>query len=341
MAEQKHFIKSWWRRLKYDPSDPKYFNQIKVVAIGGGTGLSNLLKGIKHYTQEISAIVTVFDSGKSSGRLRSELNVIPPSDIRRCLLALSKNNGTLSEIFDYRFKSQEGGELNGHSFGNIWFAALEQYFGSFERAIEESSNLLDIIGHVYPVTLDKIDLVCEFKNGKKIVGEDKISEVSQPIKKIILSGRANAYEKSILAIKNADLIIFGPGSIYTSIIPNLLVAGITDAIKKNQQALKIFVNNVSTERGETEGLTAEDHIKLLIEYLKSKPDVALVNNHLIRKSKKVHDLGEVNNITTDKEEYLGVKIIKADVIDAKNPLFHDNEKLAKEIIACYNNKSGG
>lgn len=331
----KKFAKRWWRGLQYAPSDPKYYEPVKIVAIGGGSGLSNLLEGLKHYTQNLTAIVTVADSGQSSGRIRREFDILPPGDVRQCLAALSRRNGTLRDIFEYRFKSTSDGDLNGHSFGNIWLAALTQYFGSFEKAIEESGNLLDIVGKVYPSTLDKIDLVCEFEDGKKITGESEIREANQPVKKLSLNKTAHAYEKSVLAIEKADIIVIGPGSLYTSIIPNLLIGGITKAILENNNALKIFVCNISTERGETEHLSAEDHIRILLEYLKSPLDLVLVNDRILKRSNQVHKLGEINNITIEQDEIVGVKVGRFDLIDSKNPLYHDNKKLAHTIIKCY------
>lgn len=331
----KKFAQKWWRGLQYDPSDPKYYEQIKMVAIGGGSGLSNLLEGLKTHTQELTAIVTVADSGESSGRLRREFNILPPGDVRQCLAALSRRNGTLRDIFEYRFKSDDDGDLNGHSFGNIWLAALTQYFGSFEKAIEESGNLLDIVGCVYPSTLEKVDLVCKFKDGTTIVGEDEIANCNQPIAKLSLNKKAQAYGKATEAIKNADLIIIGPGSLYTSVVPNLLIPGIVEAIRENKTALKIFVCNVSTERGETEGLTAKDHIKILLEYLGSKIDLILVNNKILKTSKKVHQLGEINNISFDADEVLGIPTKQFDLIDVKNPLYHDSKKLAQAIVDCF------
>ncbi len=334
----KKFAKRWWRGIKYDPSDPKYYEQVNIVAIGGGSGLSNLLEGLKYYTQNLTAIVTVTDSGTSSGRIRREFDILPPGDIRQCLAALSRRNGTLREIFEYRFKSNTDGDLNGHSFGNIWLAALTQYFGSFEKAIEESGNLLDIVGKVYPSTLDKVDLVCEFANGKKITGESEISEVNQPVKKLSLSKSAKAYEKAVLAIEKANIIVIGPGSLFTSIVPNILISGIREAIKNNGKALKVFVCNVSTERGETENLTAEDHIKILLDYLESKLDLVLVNDRIVKRSTNVHKLGEVNNITLPADKIFGMRVRHFDLIDSKNPLYHDNKKLAKAIMNCYDKK---
>lgn len=329
-----HLVKKWWRGLKYDPGDPNYYEQIKIAAIGGGTGLANLLAGIKSKSQRISAIVTVTDNGRSSGRLKEGLKMLPPGDIRKCLAALSKDNGTLKNIFEYRFK-ENCGDLSDHAFGNIWLAALTDYFGSFEKAIEESSNLLEIVGKVYPSTLDKVEMVTKLKDGTKIIGEEKVVELNKPIEKILLNKKAQIYVKAKKALSEADLIIIGPGSLYTSIIPNLLIDGMVKAIASNKKALKIFICNVSTERGETENLSAEDHVKILLEYLPSI-DLILVNNKIVKKSKDLHGLGEVNNITSESEFISGAKVIAKDIIDPENPLYHEKHKLADEIIDCYN-----
>jgi len=333
----KKLVGRWWRQLKYDPSDPNYYDEIKTVAIGGGTGLSNLLEGIKHKTQKITAIVTVCDDGSSSGEIRKEFKILPPGDFRKCLAALSRKNGTLRNIFEYRFKSRSGeGDLNDHAFGNIWLAVLTEYFGSFEKALEESGNLLDIIGNVYPSTLDRVDLVCNFRDGKRVIGESKIAEINKPIEKISLTKKIKAYDKSIKAIEEAELIVIGPGSLYTSIIPNLLVPGIVKAIRANKKALKIFVCNISTERGETENLSVEDHVKTINRYAPNCIDQVIVNSRIIKKTSEAHKIGEINNITYNSDKINGIKIVLADVIDKNNPLFHDNQKLAKTVIDCYN-----
>jgi uncharacterized cofD-like protein len=332
--QNSHWVKKWWRGLKYDPGDPNYYEPVEIAAIGGGTGLSNLLSGIKQISHRLTAIVTVMDNGRSSGRIREGLKMLPPGDIRKCLAALSRNNGMLKNIFEYRF-DEDCGELSGHAFGNIWLAALTDYFGSFEKAIEESSNLLDTVGKVYPSTLDKADLVCKFKDGDRVVGENKIAEANKPITKISLSKPAEAYGKTIKALEEAELIIIGPGSLYTSIIPNFLVKGINEAIAGNKKAVKIFICNVSTERGETENLTAEDHLRILTDYLTFPIDVMLVNNKILKKTEDSHKIGEINNISSDKTEMSATHVIALDLIDDSNPLYHDNKKLAKAVIDSY------
>lgn len=235
-----------------------------VVAIGGGTGLSNLLRGIKAYTANITAIVTVMDTGGSSGRLRRELDVLPPGDVRNCLLALAEDEERMAKFMQYRFTAGEG--LAGHALGNILLAGLEQATGGFDRAIEEASHFLSVRGQVLPSTLDKVQLVAELTDGRVIEGEAEIAQDPTPIKRIWLSAPAKAYERALKAIEEADVIIIGPGSLYTSIVPNLLVDGIAQAINR-ANAEKYVVMNLMTEPGETTGYTAYDHLKVLAQFL--------------------------------------------------------------------------
>ena len=209
----KKFLKKWWLSLKYEPTDPRYGRgEIKIVAIGGGTGISNLLRGLKKYSRDLTAIVAVSDTGKSSGIIRKVFKTLPPGDIRKCLAALSDEYKLLSEVFEYRFPKGSG-FLTGYTLGNIWLAALTERFGSFEKAVDVSHHLLDTIGKVYPSTLDNVQLGATFEGGKRVFGEDKIPLVGRKIKKVYFHRRrVSAYKKSVLAIKNADLIVIGPGS---------------------------------------------------------------------------------------------------------------------------------
>ncbi|MCX6810709.1 MAG: YvcK family protein [Candidatus Berkelbacteria bacterium] len=330
-------IKKWWLSIAYDPADPRYGRgEIKIVAIGGGTGISNLLRGLKKYSRDITAVVAMSDAGKSSGVIRKVFKTLPPGDIRKCLAALSDEYQLLSEVFEYRFPS--GSDfLSGHPLGNIWLAALIQKYGSFEKAIDVSHHLLDIVGNVYPSTLDNVQLVAKFEDGKQITGEDKIPLAGKRIKRVFFNkAGVRAYRKAVVAINDADLIIIGPGSLYTSVIPNLLVPGIASAIK-GCRAAKLFVANCSTERGETEEMTIPDHIQTVENHAgKDLFDYVLVNNKILRRSKMTSKLGEVNNITYGEKNYHQYKIICCDLIDRKLPLYHDRDKLAKEIILLYN-----
>lgn len=334
----KKFLQNWWLSLKYEPTDPRYGRgEIKIVCIGGGTGLSNLLRGLKKYSRDITAIVAMSDAGKSSGVIRKVFKTLPPGDIRKCLAALSDEYRLLSDVFEYRFP--KGSDfLSGHPFGNIWLAALIQKFGSFEKALDVSHHLLDAVGKVYPSTLDNVQLVAKFDDGKQVTGEDKIPLAGKKIRKVFFNKKVvRGYKKAITAISDADLIVLGPGSLYTSVIPNLLVAEIVKAIKRNNHCTKIFIANCSTERGETEEMTIADHLDAIDRNCtKDIFDYVLVNNRILRRSKMVSKLGEINNITFNEKNYHQYKVIHKDLIDRKFPLYHDKEKLAKEIILLYN-----
>ena len=252
----------------------------KVVAIGGGTGLSMLLRGIKRYTNNITAIVTVGDDGGSSGRLREEMGILPPGDIRNCIAALGDDENLITELFQYRFKTGEG--LEGHSFGNLFLTALCAITGDMVRAVKESSNVLNIRGVVLPATLDDMKLGAEFEDGRIIKGESNIPEARGKIKRLFTEpANCTALPEAIDAIKEADLIILGPGSLYTSVIPNILVNGIADAIDKSR-AKKIYVCNIMTQPGETTDYSVASHVNALIKHANGKHiiDAVLVNDSL-------------------------------------------------------------
>ena len=237
----------------------------KIVAIGGGTGLSMLLKGIKHITNNITAVVTVGDDGGSSGRLREEMGVLPPGDIRNCIAALADDEDLVTKLFQYRFKSGEG--LEGHSFGNLFLTALCAITGDMVRAVKESSNVLSIRGRVLPSTLDDMKLVAEMEDGRIIHGESNIPEAHGKIKRLFTDPQnCKALDDVISAIKEAELIILGPGSLYTNVIPNLLVNGIAREIKLSK-AMKVYVSNIMTEFGQTDDYTLSEHIKAIQDYL--------------------------------------------------------------------------
>ena len=334
----KQLLKKWWLSLKYDPTDPRYGRgEIKIVAIGGGTGISNLLRGLKKYSRDLTAIVAVSDAGKSSGVIRKVFKTLPPGDIRKCLAALSDDYQLLSEVFEYRFP--KGSDfLSGHPLGNIWLAALIQKYNSFEKALVVSHEILNVAGKVYPSTMAIVQLSAIFEDGKRVTGEDKIPLVGRKIKRVFFNKLGiRAYKKSIEVIKNADLIVIGPGSLYTSIIPNLLLPEISKAVRNNHSAVRIFVANCSTERGETEEMDIPDHIRAIeIHAGKKLFDYVLVNNKILRRSKMTSKLGEINNITSQLNCYNNYEIVLRDLIDRRFPLYHDRDKLAKEIILLYN-----
>jgi uncharacterized cofD-like protein len=233
---------------------------LEVVALGGGTGLATLLRGLKHYTSNLSALVTVFDDGGSSGRLRRELGILPPGDIRHCLVALAEAEPLMTQLFEYRFK---GGALDGHAFGNLFIASLTGVTGDLELAIKETSKVLNIRGRVLPATGHDVVLVAEFEDGRIIEGESNITAARGRIRRVFLHpGEVYPLPDVLEAIAQADLITIGPGSLYTSVIPNLLVKGIADAIREAQVPC-VYICNVMTQPGETDGYTAADHVRAI------------------------------------------------------------------------------
>ena len=334
------FFKKWWRGLIYPPEDPRRFTggKVKIAAIGGGTGLSNLLRGLKKYSNDISAIVAVTDDGSSSGEIRREFDILPPGDIRKCISALADDEKLVSEILEYRFEKKKDGTLSNHTLGNIWITALTKHFGSFERALEATTEMFETSGKILPVTLDNIRLGAKFTDGTKKMGESEISKVGKKIKEVFLNKeRVRAYTKAKNAIENADLIVVGPGSLYTSIIPNFLVKGMRDAVKKNKKAVKVYVVNCSTEKGETEKYTVLDHVNALENHAgKNIVDVCLVNDKVIKKAEKNALPHEIDNITANDNVFPNCEIATDDLVDEKNPLFHDRDKLAKSLIKLYN-----
>lgn len=309
-----------------------------VVVIGGGTGLSVVLQGLKSLPINLKAIVTVTDNGASSGKLRRDYGILPPGDIRKCLTALADNEELLTQLFEYRF--QKGRGLSGHSFGNLFLLALADITGSFEKAILESSHILAIKGEVIPSTFKNVHLVAELKNGQTALGEEEIPILGHrhPIKRVFcIPSRVKANPKAVDAIKKADLILIGPGSLYTSVIPNLLIKEITQAIISNKKAKRIYICNTSTERGETEGYSVEDHIDALLRH--SHPSLithCLVNKKIVSKNKHEGRIGSISNITTSRSSYRGCKIIKEDLIDEKQPLFHSPVQLMSKIQKILN-----
>lgn len=306
----------------------------RIAAIGGGRGLSVLLHGLKRYTSNISAIVTVADEGGSSGKLRQDFGIIPPGDIRNCLVALADTEPLMEELFQYRF--DDSSSLKGHSFGNIFLLAMSKVAGDFEQAVRESSKILAIRGEVIPSTLERVRLSAEFEDGSKGLGETQISENPKPIKHIsLIPEHCKATNSAIEAIKAAEVIIFGPGSLYTSVIPNLLVDGISEAISQSN-AIKIYVCNVMTQHGETNNYAASDHIKALLSHTKiDRIDYAIVNTAapqeelLIKyKQQKAYPVkADVENI-----KIAGIIPIEGNVIDARDYVRHNPNRLAKLIL---------
>lgn len=236
----------------------------KIVAIGGGTGLSTLLRGLKGITSNITAIVTVADDGGSSGRLREEMGVPPPGDVRNTLVALADTEPLMERLFQYRFQTGEG--LKGHSFGNLFIAAMTEITGDFEQAVRESSKVLAVRGQVLPATVQSVSLAAEYDDGTRLVGESRLPQRGKRIRRVALEPpNVRPVAEAVRAIRDADVIILGPGSLYTSILPNLLVPGIAEAIRR-AQAMRVYVCNVMTQPGETDGYQASDHVRAILEH---------------------------------------------------------------------------
>ncbi len=308
--------------------------ELRIVAIGGGTGLSTLLRGLKKHPVEITAIVTVGDDGGSSGRLRTEFNMPPPGDIRNCLVALADSETLLSELFQYRFDSGDSG-LSGHSFGNLFITAMTKVSGSFEQAIIESSRVLNIRGTVVPSSLENIVVAAEMVDGRTLYGETTIVQEQAGIDKVFLEPRnAAAYDPAIEAILSADLIVLGPGSLYTSVIPNLLVQGIDHALRF-APGERVYVCNVATQPGETDGFNVVDHIRALEEHCGGLPiDRILVNSNM---EPSVHGIKPEWGVSAVRYNGIGdyeglLRVEERDVVNPEFPLRHDPEKLAVELI---------
>jgi uncharacterized cofD-like protein len=236
----------------------------RIVTVGGGTGLSMLLSGLKEYTSNITAIVTVADDGGSSGRLRQQFDILPPGDIRNCLVALADAPALMRDLFQFRFDKTS--ELSGHSFGNLFITVMTRLTGDFEKAIKETSKVLALRGEVIPSTLDNVSLVAQYKDGSIIEGENNIPKAHKLIDKVFLKpAESSATPDAVRSIKEAQMIILGPGSLYTSIIPNLLIKEIAQTIASSS-AIKVYVCNVMTQPGETDGFSASDHVKTLITH---------------------------------------------------------------------------
>lgn len=316
----------------------------KIVAIGGGTGLSTMLRGLKYYTSNITAIVTVADDGGGSGDLREDLGILPPGDIRNCILALSDTEPLMEDLLQYRFKD---GKLKNQSFGNLFLAAMDGLSNNFEEAVQKMSSVLAVTGKVIPVTLDNVVLKAKLKNGVVVQGESNIPEAviqyESPIEKLsIIPEEAKALKEAVEAIIDADAIILGPGSLYTSVIPNILVKDIASALAKTK-ALKIYVSNIMTQPGETDGFSVSDHINAINKHAGSKiVDYTVVNIEEIDEelqNKYLEKTSELVEIDENKISQLGVGITKGDFIKIKDGFVrHDSEKLAAILVETIMDK---
>lgn len=308
----------------------------RIVTIGGGHGLSTLLRGLKHHTSNLTAIVTVADDGGSSGRLRRSLGILPPGDIRNCLAALSDEEDLLSQLFQYRFANGGEAGVEGHSFGNLFISALTGITGSFEGAVTASGRVLAVSGRVYPSTLQDVmlvaDVVLPHTTGEvRVEGESQIPEVTGHVRRVWLEPNTpSAYPKAVQALLSADLIVVGPGSLYTSILPNLLVPDIAAAIR-SARGLKIYVCNVATQPGETQGYSVGDHLRAIEDHLgKDLFDMILCNHQM-----EAPLPANTEWVWAEEELKTHYVLHFADVVDDEYPWRHDSEKLAQTLVQIF------
>ncbi len=307
----------------------------KIVTIGGGHGLSHLIFGLKEYTSNITAIVTVADSGGSSGRLREEFNIVAPGDIRNCLVALADAPALMGELFQFRFSKDS--ELKGHNFGNLFLTAMVQLTGGdFERAVKESSKVLAIRGKVIPSTVTNVHLVAEYVDGSRTEGEAKIPNTHSRIKRLSLKPQdAQPTKDALQSIEEAEIIILGPGSLYTSVIPNLIIPGMSEVIAKSK-AFKIYICNVMTQPGETDQYSVSDHIRALVEHShKDIINTCLINNGVVSSevlSRYEHEHSFPVEPDVERIKDLGYKVVATDLVSDKDFVRHDSLKLNKVLI---------
>ena len=333
------------------------------MSLGGGTGLSSLLSGLKTYVgsqsaltsalteelasawiESLTAVVTVTDDGGSSGRLRDEFQILPPGDIRNCMVALAEDEHLLTRLFQYRFESE--GDLSGHSFGNLFLAALSHVTGDFLEAIRVSSEVLKIRGRILPSTVEDVALVAELEDGTTLEGETRIGRSRSPIKRLRLSReRCSPLPETLEAISNADIVSIGPGSLYTSIIPNLLVDDIVEAIR-GSRATKVYIGNLMTQPGETEGFSLEDHLRALALHSSGLDlDCVLVNSALISEelrttylaegSVQVGTASEIHRASGSMGSLSLSQIVARDLLHESGVVRHDPHKLATAVLEIY------
>jgi uncharacterized cofD-like protein len=332
--------------LVYSPKDPRGLN---LVALGGGTGLSTLLSGLKSLVGErrldnswianLSAIVTVSDDGGSSGRLRQELQMLPPGDIRNCMIALSEDSNLISRLFRHRFRGD--GELGGHSFGNLFLAALAEITGDFTEAVRLSSEVLASKGHIYPATISDVRLVAELENGAVVRGETQISASRTPIRRLSLEPqKCLPLPAALKAIRAADVITVGPGSLYTSILPNLLVARVSRAIG-DSSSTRIYICNLMTQPGETDNYTARQHLETIKQYAPEIHfDFVVVNDKRISQEQAeryamegAYQIG-LDDDSLDSVIDRSTRVIRANLLEDGEKVRHNSDVLADVVLAC-------
>ncbi|HST04380.1 MAG TPA: gluconeogenesis factor YvcK family protein [Chloroflexia bacterium] len=317
-------------------------NGPRIVAIGGGTGMPTLLRGIKEVTDNITAVVNVVDDGGSSGRLRRDLGILPPGDFRNNLVALSDVEPLMMELFQYRFEG--AGELEGHSFGNLYLVAMTGVTGNFEQAISESSRVLAVRGKVLPASLENIELYAELQNGDIVRGESVIPRTEVPLKRVFMRpAHASGYPEAISEILNAEIIVLGPGSLFTSIMPPMLVEDIARAVKRNTTALKVYICNVATQPGETDGFGVIEHVRALQDHIGPGLFDYVIYNSNLESEKLIKPEWNVTAIKLDESatnRFPKLHFVPADVVRDDNPLRHDPAKLATAVMELYETAGG-
>ena len=308
----------------------------RITAIGGGTGMSLLLHGLRTYSRNLTVVVTVADDGGSSGRLRRELRILPPGDFRQCIAALADVEDMMVELLQYRFKKGSG--LEGHSFGNLFIAAMADITGSFEGALEATNSVLAVRGKILPSTLQDVTLAASLRDQSTVEGESVLAHGKSPIDRVFLLPEApEANAKAITEIREADVIVIGPGSLYTSIMPNLLVPGIAQAIEESKASLKVFVCNVATEPGETDGFTAWDFVKAIESHVGRRLfDVVITNSNYRAEKPGVWK----SQVVRPGTPVVGrdIQVIEHDVVDTHNALRHDAQKLSQVVLELYDGR---
>ncbi len=309
----------------------------RIVAIGGGHGLSAMLRGLKRYSKNLTAIVTVADDGGGSGMLREDLGMLPPGDIRNCIMALANTEPTMQQLLNYRFSE---GSLAGQSFGNLFLAAMNGISGSFDEAVHRMGDVLAITGRVLPVTNQNVHLEAEFDNGSRVLGESKIFYAKKindcRIRQVrLVPEHPTALPDSLQAIADADMIILGPGSLYTSIIPNFLVDGISEAIAASR-ALRVYVMNIMTQDGETDGYTGEDHVRAIIEHAGANIiDVCVANNRIVSDEVLApYRVEGVEQLRLEREriEAMGVQVREFPLCEGSRYIRHNPDELARALL---------
>jgi len=309
----------------------------KIVAIGGGTGLSMLLRGLKGYTSNLTAIVTVADDGGSTGRLRQEFGVIAPGDIRQCIAALADAEPLVTKLFQYRFS--EGSGLEGHSFGNLFIVAMAEVTGNFEAGIHETGRVLNVRGDIFPSTLEDVTLSARTRENEMVHGEHNITERGAAIRQVYLNPpSAAAHPDAVRAILDADLIVIGPGSLFTSVMPNVLVEGIRKALAVTS-AFRVFVCNVATQHGETDGFSVTDHLEAIQRHIgRGMIDAVVANNNVAAALPEAWNSAAVAANKIGGGALSGVWVVEADVVAEENRYRHDPAKLAATILRLYDER---